>query len=106
MDNQDWSSHLPWVLLGMRATLKEDSAISSAEMVYSEPLTFIGDFVDSSTLAPDSFMQQLRDKMFRFQPPPRRPVSDRQASQQEAALHKADFVYIKRGAAASSISPL
>jgi hypothetical protein len=106
MDNQDWPSHLQWFLLGLRATLKEDSAISSAEMVYSKPLTLPGDFVDSSSLPQDSFMQQLRDKMFRFQPPPMRPVPDRQASQEEATLHKADPVYIKWGAVASSISPL
>ena len=31
----DWQDHLPWVLLGMRAALKEDSAVSSAEMVPS-----------------------------------------------------------------------
>jgi hypothetical protein len=106
MDSQDWPLHLPWVLLGLRAALKDASAISSAEMVYSEPLTLPGDFVDSSTLPPDSFMQQLRDKMFRFQPPPMRQVPDRQASQEEATLHKADPVYIKWGAVASSISPL
>ncbi|MFN9979825.1 MAG: DDE-type integrase/transposase/recombinase, partial [bacterium] len=29
----DWPDHLPWVLLGLRAAPKEDSAISSAEMV-------------------------------------------------------------------------
>jgi hypothetical protein len=39
LDNQDLLSHLPWVLLGLRAAPKEDSAISSAEMVYGEPLT-------------------------------------------------------------------
>ncbi len=34
----DWPDHLPWVLLGMRAAPKEDSAVSSAEMVLGEPL--------------------------------------------------------------------
>jgi transposase InsO family protein len=106
LDNQDWPSHLPWVLLGLRAAPKEDCAISSAEMVYGEPLTLPGDFVDSSTPPPVNFMQQLRDKMSRFQPPPTRPVPVQQISHQEAALHKAEFVYIRRGAAASSISPL
>jgi hypothetical protein len=75
-------------------------------MVYGEPLTLPGDFVDSSTPPPVNCMQQLRDKMSRFQPPPTRPVPVQQVSHQEAALHKAQFVYIRRGAAASSISPL
>ncbi len=34
----DWPDHLPWVLLGLRAAPKEDSAIFSAEMVLGDPL--------------------------------------------------------------------
>ncbi len=37
---------------------------------------------------------------------PTRPVEVKPASQQVAALHKADFLYVKRGAVASSLSPL
>jgi hypothetical protein len=36
--NQDWLSQLPWVLLGLRAAPKEDCGLSSAEMVFGEPL--------------------------------------------------------------------
>ncbi len=38
----DWPDHLPWVLLGLRAAPKEDSAISSAEMVLGDPLVLPG----------------------------------------------------------------
>ena len=38
----DWTSHLPWVLLGMRAAPKEDSNLSSAELVYGAPLVTPG----------------------------------------------------------------
>jgi hypothetical protein len=65
-----------------------------------------GDFLEASTPPADSFLQQLRERMTRFQPPPTRPVEVKPVSHQEAALHKADFVYIRRGAAASSLSPL
>ena len=34
----DWPSHLPWVLLGLRIAPKEDSSISSAELLYAAPL--------------------------------------------------------------------
>ena len=34
----DWASHLPWVLVGMRVAPKEDSNLSSAELVYGAPL--------------------------------------------------------------------
>jgi transposase InsO family protein len=30
----DWPDHLPWVMLGVRATPREDSGISVAELVY------------------------------------------------------------------------
>ena len=34
----DWPAHLPWALLGLRAAPKEDSGVSSAEMLYGVPL--------------------------------------------------------------------
>ena len=37
-----WPSHLPWVLLGLRAAPKEDSNVSSAELVYGAPLHLPG----------------------------------------------------------------
>jgi cleavage and polyadenylation specificity factor subunit 1 len=33
-----WVAHLPWVLLGLRTAPKEDSGLSSAELVYGEQL--------------------------------------------------------------------
>jgi hypothetical protein len=77
LDSQDWPSHLPWVLLGLRAAPKEDSGISSAEMVYGGALTLPGDFLEASTPPADSFLQQLHDRMTRFQPPPTRSVEDK-----------------------------
>ncbi len=106
LDNQDWPSHLPWVMLVLRAAPKEDCGLSSAEMVYGEALTLPGEFLEASTPPGDSFLQLLRERMTRFQPPPTRPVEVKPTSQPEAALHKADFVYVKRGAVASSLSPL
>ncbi len=106
LDNQDWPSHLPWVMLELRAALKEDCGISSAELVYGEALTLPGDFLEASTPPGDSFLQLLGERMSQFQPRPTRPVEVKAVSQQEAALHRADFVYIRRGAAASSLSPL
>ncbi len=106
LDNQDWPSHLPWVMLGLRTAPKEDCGLSSAEMVYGEALTLPGEFLEASTPPGDSFLQLLRERMTRFQPPPTRPVEVKPASMQEAALRKADFVYVKRGAVASSLSPL
>jgi hypothetical protein len=44
----DWPSHLPWVLLGLRAAPREDSGISAAEMMYGAPLTLPGPMVTTA----------------------------------------------------------
>jgi hypothetical protein len=38
----DWAAHLPWVLMGLRAAPKEDSGLSSAELVYGQALRLPG----------------------------------------------------------------
>ena len=43
----NWASHLLWVLLSLRAAPKEDSATSSAELLFSTPLTLPGDFLEA-----------------------------------------------------------
>ncbi len=40
----DWPAHLPWVLLSLRAAPKEDSRVSSAELVYGARLNIPGSF--------------------------------------------------------------
>jgi transposase InsO family protein len=103
--NQDWLSQLPWVLLGLRAAPKEDSGLSFAEMVYEEPLILLGQFLNISLPSPD-FLEQLRQSMGRFVPKAVRPVSAAEPSKMEADLQKASFVYIRRGAPPSGLSPV
>ncbi len=43
----DWAEHLLWVLLGLRAAPKEDSAVSSAELVLGSQLVLPGQFLDA-----------------------------------------------------------
>ena len=45
----NWVEELPWVLLGLRTTPKEDLGYSSAELVYGEPLTIPGELVSSKS---------------------------------------------------------
>jgi transposase InsO family protein len=42
----DWPLHLPWVLFSLRAAPKEDSAISSAELVFGAPLTLPSEILE------------------------------------------------------------
>lgn len=72
---ESWHRALPIVLLGMRAALKEDLQVSSAELVYGEPLCLPGElFVSSSPTDRvedmTNFAVQLRHHMARLRPTP------------------------------------
>ena len=57
----DWFSHLPLVLLGLRATPKDDTGLSEA--VYSSPLTLPGDVPE---LLPYTFLRKVNRWIRRF----------------------------------------
>jgi transposase InsO family protein len=44
----DWHDHLPWVMLGIRASFREDSEFSPAEAVFSSQLFLPGQFINSA----------------------------------------------------------
>ena len=56
----DWPSHLPWVLLGLRAAPKEDSSISSAELLYGAPLVLPGQLPGVPEPPPAVFNESTR----------------------------------------------
>ncbi len=100
----NWVDHLPWVLLGLRAAPKEDSGVSSAEMLYGSPLSLPGKFLASAEPPPEQFLIQLQEMAAGFVPPPTRAPPP--GPKVPSALLGAKFVYIRRGAAASSLAPL
>jgi transposase InsO family protein len=57
--SHEWPAHLPWVLLGMRTTPKDNSAISSAELVYGAPLVLPGKFVDAAEPPAANFLEHV-----------------------------------------------
>jgi hypothetical protein len=44
----DWHDHLPWVMLGIRASFREDSEFSPAEAVFGSQLILPGQFINTS----------------------------------------------------------
>ncbi|XP_064463210.1 uncharacterized protein LOC135374130 [Ornithodoros turicata] len=81
----NWVDHLPWVLLGLRSSLKQDLKCSSAELVFGSPLRLPGDFLDPSPkppLAGDDFATQLRQH---FQAD--KPALPRQPSHRKIFVH-------------------
>jgi hypothetical protein len=55
-----WPDHLPWVLLGLRAALKDDNGVSSVELVYGAPLTLPGQLLASPEPPAEQFVEALR----------------------------------------------
>ena len=54
----DWFHHdLPWVLLGILSAPKEDSTVSSAELLYGTPLTLPGQFLNKG------FQQDFKNRI-------------------------------------------
>lgn len=72
LTSPNWIDELPWVLLGIRTAPKEDLGVSSAELVFGEPLTVPGDFLPARTDQSDSasYFPLLRDKVRTLAPIP------------------------------------
>jgi hypothetical protein len=100
--SDNWTTHLPWILLGLRAAPKDDSNTSSAELVFGCRITVPGQFLDSPELPATSFLEELQDVQ---------PIPTRQRFYAEVAaalppgLLAAKFVYIQKGGSVPPLSP-
>ena len=63
--SSNWFEHLPWVLLGLRTSLREDSA---SEAVYGSELTLPGQFLEVQDPPTNQFYENLKNSMSGFQP--------------------------------------
>ena len=101
----DWPDHLPWVLLGLRSAPKEESGISSAELVFCQPLSLPGGFVDALEPTAVVFLEKMR--VSKVPPPPTRPLSYAQVVSRPApGLEEVSFVYVRRGGVGLPLAPL
>ena len=67
-----WLDHLPFVLLGMRTSIRADSRCSAADLLYSAPLRLPGDMFEPSTPVPlaSDFSTRLRTVLGAASPMP------------------------------------
>ena len=101
---REWTAHLPWVLLGLRAAPKEDHNISAAELLYGLPLALPGELLDTAEPPAASFLENLRKTPTSL---PTRPITGPPpASSPSRALSSASFVFVRRGAPGPPLSPL
>ena len=71
--DSSWMEHLPFVLLGLRTSIRADSGCSPSDILYGSPLRLPGDLVAASPVAPPSpsaFAANLRAVMLRSNPMP------------------------------------
>jgi Integrase core domain/Integrase zinc binding domain len=92
-----WAEHLPWVMLGLRAAPKEDSGVSSAEVVFGRQLVL-----------PNKVLEQLPPTV--PPPPPGTSILLRQRSYAEVVkgpadqLAAAEYVYVRQGPVAGPLT--
>jgi hypothetical protein len=104
--NADWADHIPWVMLGIRSTFREDSDFSPAEAIYGSQLTLPGQFLNTLESPSPSFLADLQTAMT-GEPP--------LATQHNAApalptppedLMLARFVLVRHDGAQTPLAPL
>ena len=70
----DWMSNLPFVLLGIRSSSRDDSAISPAHLVFGGPLRLPGEFFPSAaaqgSVPTSDFVAQLQTSLRDMSPFP------------------------------------
>ncbi|XP_064482786.1 uncharacterized protein LOC135395612 [Ornithodoros turicata] len=103
-----WSQHLPFALLGIRSSGKEDLSCSSAELVYGSPIRLPGDFLTPSSAEPHpshtAYIDKLHD-LFRSITPvaPRMPTRRTVFVSQD--LKNASHVFVRIDCAKPPLMP-
>jgi Integrase core domain len=97
-----WPQHLPWVLLGLRSCPREDSGLSSAELVYLSPLTLPGVVVAGQERPAEFFVELFHSRLSSFSPlPPQQQPVNSSCSK----LRSARYVFVRSPAAAPGLAP-
>ena len=70
LSGSDWVALLPLVMLGLRASPKDDSGFSPAEAVFGTALSLPGEFLEHSEIPPEIFLRQVEQAFLGFSGPP------------------------------------
>ncbi len=100
----DWHDHLPRVMLGIRASFREDIEFTLAEAVFDSQLILPGQFIN--TTDSPSFLNDLQTTMTGCPPPPTRHNSAPAPSTLPEELLLARFVLVCRDSAQPPLSPV
>ena len=90
---------LPWVMLGIRASFREDSEFSPAEAVFGSQLILPGHFINTAESPLPSFLSDLQPTMTVRLPSPTQHNSAPAPSTLPEELLLARFVLVRRDGA-------
>ena len=99
----NWLAHLPYVLLSLRATPKEDSNLSSAELVYGAPILLPGQLQQGPEPPPTTFM--AADRCTPLWIPTRLPSSTPASAALPGDLADARYVYVRHSGVSRPLTP-
>ena len=100
----NWADELPWVLLGIRTSPKEDLGASSAELVFGQTIVVPGDFVPvvSNDVDKTAHLRKLKERMGSLAPVPTSSHGDPAVSMPKA-LQDTEYVFIRRDTRKSAL---
>ena len=102
----NWVDKLPWVLLGIRTTPKEDINCSTPKLIYGNPLTVPGDFIPGTNKPPNpsSLLPWLRQAIskFNFTPISQHGVAPKHMP---CELFNSSYVFIERDSHKPPLTP-
>ena len=103
----EWFNDLPFVLLGIRTSVKSDLECSVAEMVYGSSLRLPGQFLDAAPptapMSPATLIQQLRSALSTLRPVPTSQRSNPVPVFVPMELSSASHVFIRRDSVRKSL---
>ena len=91
---------MPWVLLGIRSSLKKDLGYSAAQLALGNIIRLPGQYFDEvqvNNLSPFEYFDRLNCFIFSLRPVPPRPVAD-SSSYIDPALQQAEYVFVRNDA--------
>ena len=102
----DWHTHLPWVMLGIRATWCLDGSFSPAEAVYGAQPVLPGQFLAQPEPPASLFLDELQDLLAGRTPRATAHNCAPAPPQLPEELLRSRFVLVRQDAAQSPLQPL
>jgi cleavage and polyadenylation specificity factor subunit 1 len=102
----DWHTHLPWVMLGIRAAWRLDGSYSPAEAVFGAQPVLPGQFLSQPESPSPSFLEDLQRVLSSRQPRQTAHNCEPAPPQLPEDLLLTRYVLVRRDAAQPPLSPL